>query len=150
MTVRRFRWRLQKILKIRQNQEDVIRERLVRLSGEMARRKRKIQHLRENLRRIGQDLDQRPDRWRDREIFLHAARLVDEQVDQLRAELDRARQDKQRALQAFETAMRARKTLERLRQESLSRHQTQMAKIEQGLLDEGAHHRITRGLLAGD
>ena len=144
--MRAFRWRLDRILEIRRKQEEAIRLEIARLSAEIDRIRREIRRECERLAAARGCLGGGPDRWRNRELFLRAGQIVERRLETLEAERVALNQERGRALEAFEAAMRARKTLERLREEALARHRTAEDKTEQGMLDEGVHHRITREL----
>jgi len=138
------------VLEIRRNQEDAIRERLLRIKADIASRKLRISDLHEGLERLCEGLRTTADRWRDRELFLRASRFVDEEIERLEAELADLFTQRERALDDYRSTRRSRKTMERLRREAAATHRREADKEEQILIEEGVNHRVGRKLLARD
>jgi len=139
--VRRFRWRLERILEIRRRQEDGLREKLFRLSLAVVRMRQEIFEEEALLRDGFAQLSGDGSALRDRELYLAAAQRTERELERMRGSLSEAEGRRRETIRQFEGASRTVKTLERLREEEATRHNTEMGKQEQGALDEGAHYR---------
>ena len=144
--MRRFRWRLERVLEIRRKQEDGLREKLFRLSVEVVRMRQGIFELEATLRDGFSELAGGEGKLRDREIYLAAAQRMERRLKEMRGSLREIEGRRREAIGGFEKASRSVKTLERLRAEAAGRHNAAMTKLEQGALDEGAHFRAGQAL----
>jgi flagellar biosynthesis chaperone FliJ len=138
--MKRFVWRLQKVLDVKEKQEEIKRIELFRLT-EMLAGKRSELLLRQ---RVLQDLikgisrDKSPQRLTAQEFFLKQAATSDEQIRRLRselAELETRQKEKTAELLAIR---RAREGLERLRAEARAQFIHEQEKLEQKELDDGS------------
>lgn len=142
-----FRWRLQKLLDLKQQQERAVRAELSALVGRIAALRRAIRrrrgYLRAVLRQIGAEDTAR--RLPRQELFLSCCNGGDPEIRRLGrrlAELERQHREK---LQEARRRRQARRTLERLRQEAKVRYDRQWNAAEQRQLDESASIAYVHG-----
>lgn len=136
--MKRFVWRLQKVLDVRTKQEEIKRIELFRLTealaakqGELLMRQRALQDIIDSVSK-----DTSPDRLTSQEFVLRQAATNDEQIRKLKgqiAELETRQKEKTAELLAIR---RSREGLERLRAEARAQFIQEQEKLEQRELDE--------------
>jgi len=136
--MKRFVWRLQRVLDVKAKQEEIRRIELFRLTeklagkqGELLMRQRVLQDILDGLSQ-----DKSPGRLPAQEFFLRQAATSDEQIRRLKseiAELEVRRKEKTADLLALR---RSRESLERLRAEAREQFMREQEKLEQKELDD--------------
>jgi len=144
--VKRFRWRLQRVLDIAASREEALRADLLALAREIVRVRQEIVWRQGLVRQILTELAARDlaDRLPEQAIVLECAAAEERILRRLRsAERDlRTRRDAKTA--EFLRARGRRRTLERLRGEARERHRRDEDRREQKEFDELAHMAYAR------
>ena len=136
--MKRFLWRLQKVLDIKAKQEEIQRIELFRLTEKLTEKRSELlmcqRVLQDIMNGISQDRSSR--RLTTQEFFLRQAATNDEQIRRLKSEIAElgARQRKKTA--ELLALRRSRETLERLRAEAREQFIREQEKLEQKELDE--------------
>lgn len=138
--MRRFAWRLQRVLDVKTKEEQLRQAELFRLTeeltakrGELLMRQRILQNLLADLRR-----DQSSDRLNAREFFFRRVTVDDEQIRKIKAEIE-ALVVKQKEKTAEMLAVRRFKEgLEKLRAQAKEEYIRQEEKLEQKESDDRA------------
>jgi flagellar FliJ protein len=138
--MKRFVWRLQKVLDVRKKQEEIKRIELFRLTETLAGKQSELL-----MRRIAmQDMIERiagdtsPERLRAQEFFLKQAATNDEQIRELCKEIAALESRQREKTAELLTIRRSRDSLERLRAETRERFLREHEKLEQKELDDRA------------
>jgi flagellar biosynthesis chaperone FliJ len=151
--MKRFQWPLQRLLDVRQRQEEAARTELSAVNGQIAAVQKAIalreEFLRSLLAQMGR---QTPDsRLADQQLFLdccgglqaqrfavEAAAGGDRRVRRLRQQLADLRLQREQKMADFRKRKQARQTLQRLREEAKAVHDKDIQRFEQKQLDESA------------
>jgi len=138
--MKRFVWRLQKVLDVKEKQEEIKRIELFRLietlaskQGELLMRQRILQDIIDGISQ-----DKSPGRLTTQEFVLRQAATNDEQIRKLKsqiAELEARQKEKTAELLALR---KSREGLERLRAEAREQFIREQEKLEQKEQDEGS------------
>ena len=136
--MKRFVWRLQRLLDIKIKQEDAKRGELVAVTEQALAVRSEIMVQKAALRKLLTDLSakQAQQRLSEQEFFLKYAHVSDAEIDKLElklAELERVRRNK---IQEIMKIRKFRKGLERLRAEAKAEFVKEQEKREQKDLDE--------------
>ncbi|MBN2133378.1 MAG: hypothetical protein JW741_28020 [Sedimentisphaerales bacterium] len=138
--MKRFVWRLQRVLDVRTKQEEVKRIELFRLTemlvgkqSELLMRQRAMQDMIERIAR-----DASPGRLMAQEFFLRQAATNDEQMRRLRKEIAELESRQKEKTAELLTVRRSKESLERLRAETQERFIHEREKLEQKELDDRA------------
>ena len=136
--MKRFVWRLQRLLDIKIKQEDAKRGELVAVTEQALAVRSEIMVQKAALRKLLTDLSakQAQQRLSEQEFFLKYAHVSDAEIDKLElklAELERVRHNK---IQEIMKIRKFRKGLERLRAEAKAEFVKEQEKREQKDLDE--------------
>ncbi len=136
--MKRFVWRLQKVLDVRAKQEEIKRIELVRLTERLAEKQSELLMCQRVLQDIinGISRDSSSRRLTAQEFFLKQAATSDERIRTLRsemAELEARQKEKTAELLAVR---RSREAMERLREEAREQFIREQEKLEQKELDE--------------
>jgi flagellar biosynthesis chaperone FliJ len=136
--MRRFQWRLQRVLDVKTKEEQIKRIELVRLTeeltakhGELLMRQRVLQDLLADIRR-----DRSPERLNAQEFFLRRVAVDDEQIRKLKKEIAdlEVRQKEKRA--EVLAVRRFKEGLEKLRTQAEEEYIHEEERIEQKESDE--------------
>jgi len=144
--VKRFRWRLQRILDVKRQREQVLRSALFMLAQQIAQTREAILLRRTRLRMLLDDLGGRglADRIADQAIFMQFAGVEETAIARLearRADLEAKRAETRTR---FGEARGACKMLTRLREKAYHAYVREVARAEQKELDESAHLAFAR------
>ncbi|MGC9453841.1 MAG: hypothetical protein ACP5HU_03165 [Phycisphaerae bacterium] len=149
--MKRFHWRLQRVLDVTVQREKALRAELFALSRRIVRLRQEIIRRRADLRSVLADLGGRPpaERMARQEVFMRCAEAVEREI----ARLDRdARELESRRSERTQTFLRlrsSRQTLERMREEAYRQHMREQLKMEQKQFDESAQISFARMASAG-
>ncbi|MBN1506855.1 MAG: flagellar FliJ family protein [Sedimentisphaerales bacterium] len=144
--MKRFVWRLQKVLDVRTKQEEIRRIELFRLTERLAEKQGELLMCQRVLREILDGIagDKSPQRLVAQEFFLRRAAVNDERIRRLKgeiAELQAQQKDKTAELLALR---RSREGLERLRAQAEEQFIREQEKLEQKELDDGSTMAFAR------
>lgn len=136
--MRRFAWRLQKVLDVKSKQEQLKRNELFRIAEQLAAKRGELL-LRQ---RILQDMmaeiqeDASPARWHTQEFFLRHAAADDEWIRQLQAQIAALEiQHKEKTAEVL-AVRRFKEGLQKLRQRAKEQYLREQEKLEQKDSDE--------------
>ena len=144
--MKRFRWRLQRVLDIKTQHERALRNELFTLAQVIAGVREEILERRTMLRTLLAELGRRrlDDRLPEQAVFMEFSAFEERQIDRLRArlkELEAQRAQKQEQFLAIRSTC---KTLKRLRAEAREQYMREVGKREQMAFDESAHIAFAR------
>jgi flagellar export protein FliJ len=137
--MKRFAWRLQKVLDVRSKQEQLkqnelfqIAEQLAAQRGELLLRRRILQNLMTEIKGHGA-----PERLNAQEFFLRHAAADDERIRRLREEIAALEVRHKEKTAEVLAIRRFKEGLERLREQAKEEYIREQEKLEQKDLDEG-------------
>jgi flagellar export protein FliJ len=137
--MKRFAWRLQKVLDVRSKQEQLkqnelfqIAEQLAAQRGELLLRRRILQNLVTEIKGHGS-----PERLNAQEFFLRHAAADDERIRRLREEIAALEVRHKEKTAEVLAIRRFKEGLERLREQAKEEYIREQEKLEQKDLDEG-------------
>lgn len=136
--MKRFVWRLQKVLDIKAREEQVQQMELLRLTEMVAERRSELLVRQQTLRMVMSDIakDRSAGRLGAQEFFLKHAATNDRVIEKLRGQLrDLEIQRKEKTTEVL-TTKRFREGLEKLRTEAKARFVQEQEKLEQKEMDE--------------
>lgn len=144
--MRRFVWRLQKVLDVKAKQEQIKRMELFRLTEELAEKRGELLMRQRVLHEIigGVGRDKSPERMTAQEFVLRHAQTDDEQIRRLKdiiAELEVRQRQKTAEVLALK---RFKEGLEHLRAEAEEEFIRESEKLEQKELDDGTNAAFAR------
>lgn len=144
--MKRFVWRLQKVLDLKTKQERLkqtelfrITERLAQKRGELLIRERVLQDIMKNI-----SADSAGMRVARQEFILKHAATDDERIQRLREEIAALEQEQSRKTEEVLAARRYKESLERLRAEAQGRYAREQDRLEQKELDDRATTAFAR------
>lgn len=148
--MKKFVWRLQRLLEIKEKQEQVLRGELVALTEQSVALRGRIMVLKTRLRTQLTELKTLPDdqRMAAQALYLQYVPVLDAELARLKkqwTELEIRRREK---LQQLLAAQKFRKGLEQLRLQARMEYQRQSNREEQKILDECTHRELTRKQLS--
>ncbi len=136
--MKRFVWRLQKVLDIKAKQEEIQRIELFRLTEKLTERRSELlmcqQVLQDIMNGISRDRSSR--RLRAQEFFLRQAATSDERIRTLKGEIAELEERQKQKTAELLALRRSRETLERLREEAREQFIREQEKLEQKELDD--------------
>jgi len=144
--VKRFKWKLQRVLDIKTQHERALRSDLFTLAQAVVRVREEILERRTVIRTLLEELGQRrlADRLAEQTVFLEFAAVEERWIARLGArlrDLESERAEKQRRFLEVRATC---KTLKRFREEARSAYMRDVAKREQMAFDESAHTAFAR------
>lgn len=138
--MRRFAWRLQRVLEIKKKEEQKVRaelfeltEKLAQVRGELLSRQKMLENIINIL--AGENPKKRLGR---QEFFLRYSAASDEQIKKLQAQTKTLESQQREKIAEVLKARRFKEGLERLREEAKMQFIKEQEKLEQKELDEGA------------
>jgi flagellar export protein FliJ len=144
--MKRFVWRLQRVLDVKTKQEEVKRIELFRLTETLAGKRSELlmrqRAMQDMLKRITQDTS--PRRLMAQEFFLRQAATNDEQMRRLRNEIAELECQQKQKTSELLTVRRFKEGLERLRAQARERFLREQEKVEQKEMDERATMTFAR------
>lgn len=144
--MKRFHWRLQRLLDVTVQRERAVRLELLALSREMARVRQGIAARRAAVRGLLAELKLLPtDQQLTRQQLVMAQHQADQRrMNRLLAELAELESRRRERTAAYLELRARRQGLERMRQRAQDEHQRQQLRQDQKLLDESAHNAAAR------
>jgi flagellar export protein FliJ len=147
--MKKFRWRLQRLLDVRQKQEDALRAELIGLTEQTAALRGRILMEKAMLRSRLADLRQTPngDRLRRQQTFMLCVAVVDGRIAALQSDLHVLEQQRNEKIEAIMGIRKFRKALERLREQARDAHAHEQHRDEQNSQDENTNAAFARRIL---
>ena len=147
--MKKFRWRLQRLLDVRQKQEDAMRAELIGLTEQTATLRGRILMEKAMLRSRLADLRHTPanDRLRQQQAFMQCVSVVDSRIASFQSELNALEQKRSEKIEAIMDIRKFRKSLERLRAQARDAHYNEQHRDEQNSQDEGTNAAFARKIL---
>ncbi|MFW6065549.1 MAG: hypothetical protein ACOC9S_01890 [Planctomycetota bacterium] len=144
--MKRFRWRLQRVLDVTVQREKALRAELFALSRRIVRLRQEIIRRRADLRSVLSDLAGRPpaERIARQEVFMGCAEAVEKEIARLDSEARALEATRSERTQTFMRLRSSRQTLERMREETYRSHMREQLKLEQKQFDESAQVSFAR------
>jgi flagellar export protein FliJ len=144
--MKRFVWRLQRVLDVKVKQEEIKRIELFRLTEKLAGKRSELLMCQQVLQEIMDSIaaDRSPQRLATQEFFLKQAATNDERIRVIKselAELETRQKEKTAELLALR---RSREGLERLRAQACEQFIREQDKLEQKELDDGSTAAFAR------
>ncbi len=147
--MKRFVWRLQRVLDIKKIEEQTKRvellkvtEKLVQTQGELLLQKRILENT------ISDIADKKPDeRLGEQEFFLKCSAATDELIKKLKSKLKQLEAQQRKKIAAVIKAKRFKEGLEKLRAQAKEQFIKQEEKLEQKELDEGCTLSFARKIM---
>jgi flagellar export protein FliJ len=134
----KFVWRLQRVLDVREKQEQIKRTELFRMTEELAARRSELlmrQRILQELIR-GVSRERTPGRLNAQEFVLRQATTNDEQIRKTKEQIMELESRQKEKTSELLAVRRAREALERLRTEARERHLREQEKLEQKQQDD--------------
>jgi flagellar biosynthesis chaperone FliJ len=149
--VKRFTWRLQRVLDIAQEREEALRNEIALLNHRIFQVKQEILARREAVRRLLDDIARQPlaERLGEQTLIMACASVEHRILQGLHARQSELENQRAAKMQDFFQARRARQTLERIREEARQRYLKEQARLEQIQFDESAHVAFARARRPG-
>ena len=147
--MKKFRWRLQRLLDIRLKQEEALRTELMGLMEQTAALRGRILMERAMLRSHLADLRQTAAdrRIRRQQDFMACVSVVDARIAALQTDLNTLEQKRKEKTEAIMTVRKFRKSLERLKTQALDEYVYALHGEEQKNQDESTGVAFTRRLM---
>ncbi|MFZ2149375.1 MAG: hypothetical protein WAV28_19360 [Sedimentisphaerales bacterium] len=138
--MKRFVWRLQRVLDIRKKEEQKARAELLELTGKLARTRGELLMQQKMLEDIIDGLagENPKKRLGKQEFFLKFSAASDEQIKKLEAKVNELESQQRDKIAEVLKIRRFKEGLEKLRTEAKMRFIKEQEKLEQKQLDEGA------------
>jgi flagellar FliJ protein len=147
--VKRFRWKLQRLLDVKVKQENLKKAQLFALTQKIAEARQNLLMRQRKLRDMLAELakKQGQERLRQQQIFLKAVTVADEQIKELKKQLQKLETQKKSLTSEMLELRKFRKSLERLREIAKEEYETEVKKFEQNQLDETSSTAFARTML---
>jgi len=146
--MKRFVWRLQRVLEIKKKEEQKKRAELLELTEKLAEKQGELLRQLKMLEDIIDGLAGKNPKKRlgEQEFFLRYSATSDEQIQKLREEISRLESQQRQKIAEVLKVRRFKEGLERLRVEAKRQFIKEQEKLEQKELDEGATVSFVRKL----
>ncbi len=144
--MKRFHWRLQRLLDVTIQREKALRSELFAMSRKIAFAHQEIFRRQATLRAALSDLtgEAFPDRLPRQAVFMECSGKVHDQLKRLKAKLKELESQRAEITERLMQIRTSRQTLERLREEARQRYLREQMKLEQKALDEIAQVSFAR------
>jgi flagellar biosynthesis chaperone FliJ len=144
--MKRFRWRLQRVLDITEQRERALRAELLALAQAIARVRQEILGRQALVRTILAELAQRslPERLPEQALVLQCAAAEERILRRLRTRQKDLETQRAAKTEAYLRIRARRETLRRLREEARQKHLREQLLLEQKQFDETAHLAYAR------
>lgn len=144
--MKKFRWRLQRLLDVKAKQEEVLRGELIALMEKTAALRGRIMMLRAMLRSGLAQIRSLPgpERMEAQRQFLEYAPVRDRQIATLQRQLGELEVERKSKMDEMSRLRKFRKGLERLREQAAADHARQTDREEQKILDESFNQTLYR------
>ena len=138
--MKRFKWRLQRVLDIKARQEQTKREELLKITEKLAQTRGQLLIQQRILQNIALDIARKKPKKRlgEQEFFLKYSAASDEQIKNLKDGVSELETQQRKKIAEVIKARQFKEGLERLRDKAKKRFMTEQEKLEQKKMDEGA------------
>ncbi len=138
--MRRFVWRLQRVLDIKAKEEKAKRTELLKLTEKLAQTQGELMTRQMTLDNIIQDISNRDERKRlnEQELFFKVSWIIDEQIKKLKKQVVKLKLQQKEKIAEVLKVKRFKEGLEKLQEEAKREFIKEQEKLEQKELDEGA------------
>ncbi len=138
--MKRFKWRLQRVLDIKARQEQTKREELLKITEKLAQTRGQLLIQQRILQNIALDIARKKPKKRlgEQEFFLKYSASSDKQIKNLKDGVSELETQQRKKIAEVIKARQFKEGLERLLAEAKKRFMTEQEKLEQKKLDEGA------------
>lgn len=135
--MKRFAWRLQRILDFQTGQEQLQRTELVRITEQLAAKRGELLLRQRILQDLLAQIERRPSpqRWQAQEFFLRHAAVDDEQIRRLREEIAALQARHKEKTAEVLAIRRSKEALEKRREQAREEHRHEQEQFEQKELD---------------
>jgi flagellar export protein FliJ len=146
--MKRFVWRLQRVLDIKKKEEQKTRAELFELTERLAQARGELLARQKMLESIIEELAERNPKRRlgEQEFFLRYSTASDEQIKRLRENVNKLESQQREKIAEVLKVRRFKEGLEKLRSEAKIQFIKEQEKLEQKELDEGATISFVRKL----
>jgi flagellar export protein FliJ len=146
--VNKFTWRLQRVLDVKQKQEDLQRIVLAGLSEHISRMREELSGRLKRMRQICEDIKKSKshERIRQQQFTLQMLAFATEQLEKLRKELVELEIKKKAEIEKLLALRRYRLSLEKLRDMAKEQHLLEVKKFEQSATDDSVGISYARTL----
>ena len=146
--MKRFVWRLQRVLDIKKKEEQKTRAELLKLTERLAQARGELLARQKMLESIIEELTERIPKRRlgEQEFFLRYSTASDEQIKRLRENVNKLESQQREKIAEVLKVRRFKEGLEKLRIEAKIQFIKEQEKLEQKELDEGATISFVRKL----
>ncbi len=144
--MKKFVWSMQRLLEIKEKQEQIVRGELVALTEQTVAIRGRIMALKTELRRQLAELnDLAPDqRMQTQALYLQYVSVRDEEIRRLQDQWSKLETQRREKLDELLKAQKFRKGLEQLRSRARAEYEQELNREEQKFLDECTHAGLTR------
>lgn len=147
--MKKFKWRLERLLDIRQKQEEALRAELMGLAEQAAALRGRILMEKAMLRSRLAELRKTAaaDRLSRQELFMEKVSVIDARIAACQHELNDLEQKRKKKTEAIMAARKSRKALEQLRQQAYERYRQDLNAEAQKDQDENTNAAFVRKVL---
>ncbi len=144
--MRRFRFRLQRILDLMLKQEEVLKERLFEATVALLAAQRAVMDLDEEMERRceRERLERAASRWDDEDVFASYCTLLEGRIEEALALQGEREIERERALSQLAEVSAFRRAVEKLREKALEEHRVAEEREEQKVSDEHTSVKFAR------
>jgi flagellar FliJ protein len=148
--MKRFKWKLQRLLDVKARQEELKKAQLLVLIQNIAQIRQNLLMRQAKLRQMFAELAQEKvsEQLQRQQLFLTAVKFADEQIKMLKKQLEELEMQRTAVMAEVLELRRFRKSLEKLRTIAKEEYDMETKKIEQQFLDETAGIAFARTMLA--
>lgn len=145
--MKRFKWKLERVLSVTRKREDAARHELLVLARRIDDLNDQIRRKREELRQELVRLGRRPlaERLDEQTIFMNQAPHAERKIEQLRHRTRELEKEREELRGQYQKHRARRKSLERLRADARKQYLKDAERQEQTRFDEKAQIQYTRG-----
>lgn len=147
--MKRFVWRLQRVLDIKLKQEELARTELLTLTEKLAHVRQELlarqAALREMLAKLAQKCPSK--RLGEQELFLKSCSPYDEKIKKLKSRVSKLESQRKAKVVEVLRLRRFTKALKKLRTDAKAKFMTEQEKLEQKELDQGAIISFARKIM---
>ena len=142
--MKRFVWRLQSVLDLKIQQEQLKRGELLRITQQLVRTQQQLMSRQRVLRDVAADIAQTPgsERLAQQEFFLRYSAASNRQIKLLKDQLDRLHDNQRQKMKELLQLQRSRRSLEKLKEHAAREFVAEQEKLQQKQLDEMAGLRF--------
>ena len=147
--MKRFKWKLQRLLDVRSRQEELKKAQLLALVQNIVQVRQNLLMRQAKLRQMFAELAQQqaPERLRQQPLALTAVAFADERIKSLKKQLEELETRRTAVMAEVLKLRRFRKSLEKLQAIAKEEYELETKKIEQQYLDETANVAFARAML---